>query len=530
MIPLRIHSHHSLLRSAVVIKELVQKAAEYGLSALAITDYNSMAGFVQFCKACQEYGIKPIYGVYLDDPLLPEQYICILAKNKHGFNEICKLITARKLQTDFQLFKNLPVDENSLFSFSASMPVIEKMKNSTNFYIELIDSTGYKKENKILYNFAVTNKVQYIVSPSVYYVEKEDILLYRALNAMRLKSTITDLESLLQLEDLYFKHPADVDRRWKNIPDACKNTEFIADRCFVDIELGKYKFPSYTLSGSDTHYSLLWKICFEGMQKREKTISETAKKRLEYELDVISDLNFLDYFLVVWDIIREAKSRGMHMIGRGSAANSLVSYAMGLTDVNPLEHDLYFERFLNRGRKSPPDIDIDFSWKERDEIIRYVFKKYGYDKTAMICTTVTFRGRSAFREVAKVYGFSDREISKFSKFIPWTTAEKLPLVHKIYPEAKNLPFDNEPWKSIVNLASKLSGFPRHLSIHPGGIVIAPDKLTNHVALDYAQNKGLGLIVTQMDMYSIEELGLVKIDLLSQRSLGVLKTALNLINE
>lgn len=530
MIPLRIHTNHSLLRSAVSVKELVQKAALIGLKSLAITDYNSMAGYVQFCKACQENDIKPIYGVYLDDPEDPSQYICLLAKNKQGYNTICKLITARKLQSDFRLISSLPIKDTSVYSFSASMPVIEEMKSLPDFYIELIDSKYYQKENKILYQYALKQKLQYIVSPAVYYLGPEDSLLFRALNAMRLKTTITDLDGVFSSEDMYLKHSAKVQHRWRNIPEAAENTEIIADACNVDIELGKYKFPSYSQAGSQEHYTQLWQICFEGMAKRNQKITEEVRNRLEYELSVISELNFLDYFLVVYDIIREAKNRGMHLIDRGSAANSLVSYAMGLTDVNPLEHELYFERFLNRGRLSPPDIDIDFSWKERDEIIRYVFKKFGYDKTAMICTTVTFRGRSAFREVAKVYGFSDREISKFSKFIPWTTAEKLPMVHKIYPEAKNLPFDNEPWKSIVTLASKLSGFPRHLSIHPGGIVIAPDKLTHHVALDYAQNKGLGLIITQMDMYSIEDLGLVKIDLLSQRSLGVLKSTLNLLND
>ncbi len=530
MIPLRIHTHHSLLRSSVAVKALVEKAAEYKLTSLAITDYNSMAGYVQLAKACREYNIIPIYGVYLDDPKKPEQYICLLAKNREGYNYICRIITSRKLQQGFNLLQSITDFSNHVFSFSASEEVIENQKNNPHFFIELIDSVYYKKQNKILFDLSLSLGMKYIVSPAVYYLKREDYILYQVLNAMRIKGTVENLESDYRKEDLWLKDPASVEMRWKNVPTASENTRTIASQCHVDIELGKYKFPEFQLPPDEDAYSKLFSICSAGLSKRKTTDRDKANTRLQYELSVISELNFLDYFLVVWDIIESARKRGMYFIGRGSAANSIVSYAMGLTSVDPLAHDLYFERFLNRGRLSPPDIDIDFSWKERDEIIKYVFKKYGYEKTAMICTTVTFRGRSAFREVAKVYGFSDREISKFSKFIPWTSAANLPEIHRMYPESRNLPFDKEPWQSIVQLASRLGGFPRHLSIHPGGIVIAPDKITNHVALDYAQNKGLGLVVTQTDMYSIEDLGLVKIDLLSQRSLGVLKTALTMLND
>jgi DNA polymerase III alpha subunit len=218
----------------------------------------------------------------------------------------------------------------------------------------------------------------------------------------------------------------------------------------------------------------------------------------------------------------------MLTIGRGSAANSIVSYCLGFTEVDPIEQNLYFERFLNKSRSSPPDIDIDFSWKERDEIMKYVFDRYGYDKVAMISTHVTFRARSAFRETAKVFGISEKGINKYSKFIPWTDAKNLPNLSELYPEAKSLQFDEEPWKSITEAATQLANFPRHLSIHPCGIIISPRVITEYTALEYAKNKGLGIIVTQPDMYSIEDLGLMKIDLLSQRSLGVLRDTLNII--
>jgi DNA polymerase III alpha subunit len=296
-----------------------------------------------------------------------------------------------------------------------------------------------------------------------------------------------------------------------------------------DLELNKYKFPAFPIPKGDTAFSYLWKICFEGLVNKYQPITEKAVKRLQYELEVIDNLGFCDYFLVVWDIVREARQRGMMTIGRGSAANSLVSYCLDFTQVDPIENNLYFERFLNRGRTSPPDVDLDFSWKERDEIVRYVYEKYGYNRVAMISTTVTFRARSAFRETAKAFGISEREISKFSKLIPWTSAANLPALSERFPESRSLDFSGEPWNSIVKIAGKLSGFPRHLSIHPGGIIITQEPITNYVALEYAKNKGLGLIITQPDMYPIEDLGLIKIDLLSQRSLGVLRDTLNSLN-
>lgn len=265
-----------------------------------------------------------------------------------------------------------------------------------------------------------------------------------------------------------------------------------------------------------------WKKIFTNHKK--------INDRLNNELEVIKDQNLSDYFLIVWDIVNEAKKRGMMFIGRGSAGNSLVAYCLGFTQIDPIKHNLYFERFMNSARKSVPDIDIDFSWKERDEIVKYVFEKYGFDKVAMISTTITFRARSAFRETAKAFGISEREISKYSKLIPWTNAVNLPNVTDKFPESRSLGFNKEPWKAIINRASKIGNFPRHLSIHPSGIVITPNKITEYCALEYAKNKGLGLIITQPDMYSIEDLGLIKIDLLSQRSLGVLRDTMDVLNK
>jgi DNA polymerase III alpha subunit len=308
------------------------------------------------------------------------------------------------------------------------------------------------------------------------------------------------------------------------------NSEYVASQCNVDLKLNDYKYPSFPQLKSESSVSMLSRVATEGLKKRYETIDEKVFRRLKYELQVIDELNFSDYFLIVWDIVQEAKKRGMITIGRGSAANSLVAYCLELTQVDPVRQNLYFERFLNKARSNPPDVDIDFSWKERDEIVKYVFEKYGYERVAMISTTITFRARSAFRETAKAFGISDREITKFSKKIPWTNASNLPKISEMFPESRDIGLDKEPWKSIVKLASRIANFPRHLSIHPSGIVITPTKITDYCALEYAKNKGLGLIITQPDMYSIEDLGLIKIDLLSQRSLGVLRDTMQVLDK
>ena len=331
-------------------------------------------------------------------------------------------------------------------------------------------------------------------------------------------------------KEFYFKENYIIEKIFKKIPEALTNSELIASQCKVDLHFGNYKYPKYISAKKENSSELLLQIVNEGLVKKYNQITKEIYNRLNNELEVIKDQNLSDYFLIVWDIINEAKKRGMMFIGRGSAGNSLVAYCLGFTQVDPIKHKLYFERFMNKVRKSVPDIDIDFSWKERDEIVKYVFEKYGFDKVAMISTTITFRARSAFRETAKAFGISEREISKYSKLIPWTNAVNLPNVAEKFPETRSLGFDKEPWKRIVNLASKIGNFPRHLSIHPSGIIITPNKITDYCALEFAKNKGLGLIITQPDMYSIEELGLIKIDLLSQRSLGVLRDTMNVLNK
>jgi DNA polymerase III alpha subunit len=518
-----------MLESAASLDALVEKAVAYNLKSIALTDKNGMYGLIRFAKRAIEAGIKPVLGAFIDDPSAEEINAVLLAQNNQGYSDLCKIITVRKLNEDFSLIDLIKSKPENLTVISSSVKLISAIEPYPDFYIELVVTKRNKTEARKLYQVAVNRGFNFVASNPVYFIEPNDFELHKLLCAIRLNSTIDELnESDLQDKEFYFKSPDEIKKIFRKIPEAISNAEKILDECNVDLKLGEYKYPKYDLPDNSPAYEFLRYIAYEGLHKRYIQVSDVEINRLEYELSVITEMSFVDYFLIVWDLVKEARRRGMVTIGRGSAANSIVSYCLGLTDVDPIKHNLYFERFLNKGRSTPPDVDIDFSWKERDEMIKYIFDKYGYENVAMISTTVTFRARSAFRETAKAFGFSDNEISRYSKFIPWTNAANLPNISSLFPESKTLNFEIEPWKSIIKLASRIADFPRHLSIHPGGLVITQKPITNYTALEFAKNKGLGLIITQPDMYSIEDLGLIKIDILSQRSLGVLRDTIESI--
>ena len=569
MNPLHIHSNYSLLEGVITIDEIIDKAVSYQLEAVALTDTNAIYGLISFYKKAKEKNIKPILGAYIDEPddsnnvipTIPTQsgeeksstikktisypidrirnddgkstknnYALFLAKNFDGYSDICRIITSRKLKDDFSLLKLLQNEFPNLFILISSIDLLQKIPLYKNIYTELIITNSNKQKARKLFEFAKQKNIEYVISNPVYFSEPDDYLLYKVVTAIKNRDTLKNLkeEDLLDRE-FYFKPPDYFDYLKNKLPEAFENTKFIVNNCNVELELGKHKVPYFSVTPEQSPFTLLWKYTHEGLERRYGHTAKDIKDRLREELQIIDELKLADYFLIVHDIFLEAKRRGMMTLTRGSAANSLVCYCLGLTEVDPVKYNFYFTRFLNRSRSSIPDIDIDFSWKERDEIVQYVFKKYGYSKVAFISTHVTMKARSAFRETTKVFGFSENEISTISKYIPWTNAKNLPDLSKLFPKSKSLNFNIEPWKSIINIASRLANFPRHLGIHPGGIVISPLPITTYTALEYAANKGVGLIITQPDMYGVEDLGLVKIDLLSQRSLGVLRDTIQQIN-
>lgn len=317
----------------------------------------------------------------------------------------------------------------------------------------------------------------------------------------------------------YLAAPTELAGYYYDCPEALANTRKLADACQVDFELGRWVFPDYELPGGGDPARALYQLCLRGQDWRfgRGKWGSRHSARLEMELRVIAELGYTSYFLAVYDIVREAGRRRIPCLGRGSAANSLVSYVLGLTPVDPLRYNMYFERFLNKERKSPPDIDIDFNWRRRDEIIQYVYDRWGAGRVAMISTHVTYRARSALREVAKAFGLSDREISTISRHLPSINAQGLTSVVNDFPEMRGIDFSSEPYCHVLPLASRLAGKPRHLGIHCGGVIVAPGRVTDYTGL---QRAAKGFVVTQYDMFPVEDVGLIKIDLLGNRSLGV----------
>jgi len=535
MLTLHNHSFYTLLKGCNSPQKIVDHSKMQNENYAALTDTNGMYGVIQFAKYAEQNNIKPIIGAEIDDPADNNLKAIFIAKNNAGYSKLCALITARKLKDDFKLADVFKENLSDFFIISSSLELLNYLNqsglNKEQTFAELIITKKSKQATRKLYDFARGNKIKIIASRPTYFASKEDFMLHKILSAIKHRSTITSIsEDQLVDEEYHFQTKEEFENEWKKIPEALKSIDFIVRNSNVNFDFGKLKFPVFNNLTDEEARILLLEKCYTGLKNRYKKVTEKILTRMHYELDVINGLGFSNYFLIVWDLVQEAKRRNMMLIGRGSAANSLVAYCLGFTQVDPIKYDLYFERFLNKGRKSPPDVDLDFSWRERDEIVKYVFDKYGYDKVAMISTHVTFRARSAFREVAKVFGIPDSEISKYSKFIPWTSAANLPVISEKFPEAKSIKFDSEPWISVINYAKQLSSFPRHLSIHPSGLVISPEPINKYVALEFAKNKGLGLIITQPDMYSIEDMGLVKIDLLSQRSLGVLRDTIMMIKE
>jgi DNA-directed DNA polymerase III PolC len=522
---LHVHSNFTFLSGANTIEDLLQRAQELGMKALALTDRNGLYGAIPFYKAAKERDIQPILGAELNDPQDPEMRAVLLAESREGFSHICRLITRRKLQQEFHLMEALEGAPQGVIVLTANPDLLARLSSTFKpdvLYGELtpaVDKKSRKRANQVI-GLAKRRGIPLVATNDVHFLLPADHLRHRLLRAIDANGTLFSLNGEDQVSPQSYLAPfAQMSRAWAEIPEAIENTEAIRERCHVDLKLGTYRFPNFPLPPGETPFSHLWKVSFEGLKRRYQPLTERAIERLKYELEIIEKLGFSTYFLVAWDIAQRAKALRIPTIGRGSAANSLVSYCLEITHVDPLAHNLYFERFLNPQRRSPPDIDLDFCWKRRDQILQYVYKAYGEDHVAMISTTVTLRARAAIREVAKVLGLEAKEIRRITSRIPHWGVHDLRTVREEFPECRNLPLDREPYRTVVAVAQKIMGFPRHLSIHPGGMVISPVPLTDDLPLEMAPK---GLIITQYDMFAVEDLGLVKIDLLGQRSLGVLQ--------
>jgi DNA polymerase-3 subunit alpha len=366
--------------------------------------------------------------------------------------------------------------------------------------------------------------VPLVATNNVHFLRREEHLHHRVLNAIRTGTLLTQVAPPeITCADAYFKSGAEMRLEFSDFPEALAVTAEIAERCALELDLGTLILPEFPVPEGETPFSYLWKLCFEGARQRYKPLRPEVLARLTRELEVIHRLKLAPFFLLVWDIAEEARRLGIPAVARGSAASSIVTYCLGISRVCPLRWGLYFERFMNEERGDCPDIDLDICGARRDELLDYVYRRWGREHVAMISSFVTLQARMAVREVAKVFGLAPGEVNHFTRRLPHRPVKEIREAIRTLPECRALPANEEPWKTILAVAERLDSFPRHLGIHPCGTVIAARPLTELVPLEVATK---GIVVTQYDMNPIEALGLIKMDLLGQRGLTAVSLALD----
>ncbi|MFC1849762.1 DNA polymerase III subunit alpha [candidate division CSSED10-310 bacterium] len=527
---LHCHSCYSLLEGADWPAKLVEAAKASGMDSLAITDTNGLYGAVPFYKAAREANIKPIFGVELVAASESAERVVVLARDRQGYAELCRLITARQLEgEEFDLgaavSRSLVEQGDHIFVLCSHEVLLSHFLRAGRkdcLYVDLAPYAEWQQSASLRRLRAIIrqHRLPLVATNDVHFRAPEGYRIHRVLSAIRHNTTV---KSLLPDEvvgaSAWLKKPQEMARSFSGFPvTALTNTARIAEQCQVEFEMGRSIFPKFPLPMGETAFSYLWKLCFRGAVDRYQPLTHEVIDRLTRELEVIDQQGFAEYFLIVWDIARYAREQGIPSVGRGSAANSIVSYVLQITHVDPIALDLFFERFLNPERNSCPDIDLDFCWRRRDQVLEYVYNRYGRDRVAMISTHSTLKARAAVREIAKTLGVPEKEISAFTEHFPHFASQRIEHYVKVLPELRQLPIDREPFASVIQIAKRIDGFPRHLSIHCGGIVVCPFPLTEIVPL---QRSAKGFVITQYDMYPIEELGLLKIDLLGQRGLSVI---------
>ncbi len=506
MFPLFVRSYYSLMRGCSSPESLCKRAKELGYTTIALTDRNSLAGIWSFLAACKKHGLRPLIAAEITDDRTSEKLIC-LVRNSVGYINLSKLITKRKTDSNFTLKKDIGRQGNGLLFISSSLPLLETLqKHSLDIAVNLGGRPTEKTSN--LRRWAQKQSIPAIIVPSVFMAEKSDRRLLKLMAAIAAKGLLKADKQEPNPPISWLEIPALYKKRFAVWPEVIAQTETLGRRCVFRGPKFKLIMPPWKESG-ERAAGLLRQAAYKGACLRYGTdLSEAVVERLEKELRVIETMGFSTYFLVVHDIVCRAigkdTKRSSRICGRGSGAASLVAYCLEITNVCPLKHNLYFERFLNPGRSDPPDIDIDFPWDERDAVLAQVLQEYGAH-AAMVSTTIRFQARMAIRETARAFGLPAEEISRISK-------------HSRLPGEKTKN-QREPWPEINQLASSLIGIPRHISVHPGGVIITPEPVSNYVPVEFAAK---GVPVIQWDKDGAEAGGLVKIDLLGNRSLGVIR--------
>ncbi|NMA85581.1 MAG: DNA polymerase III subunit alpha [Epulopiscium sp.] len=560
---LHVHTEYSLLDGSSKIKELVKRTKELGMDSIAITDHGGMYGVIDFYKACRAEGIRPIIGceVYVaprtrfdKEGATDSQYfhLVLLAKNNTGYQNLLKIVSAGFIE-GFYYKPRIDIDllekhHEGLIALSACLagPVsraltqgsYEKAKETAiryeqlfgkeHFYLELQDH-GYPEQanvNQGLLRISEETGIPLVATNDIHYTFKEDAGAHDILLCIQTAKTVDD-EDRMKYEggQFYLKSPKEMYELFPYAKEALENTHKIAERCEVEFRFHELKLPKYDVPSGYNASSYLRMLCETGLAERYENITLEAKERLDYELKVIEEMGYVDYFLIVWDFIKYAKDNSIIVgPGRGSAAGSIVAYCLQITNIDPLAYQLLFERFLNPERISMPDIDIDFCYERRQEVIDYVVSKYGTDHVAQIITFGTMAARGAIRDVGRALNMPYSEVDKVAKAIPTTLGITIKKALEVNPELLGFYRENEQIKYLIDMAQRLEGLPRHSSIHAAGVVIAENPVVEYVPLSSSD----GAITTQFPMNTLEELGLLKMDFLGLRTLTVIQNAVEQI--
>ena len=566
---LHTHSHYSLLDGLSKIDDILARTKELGMDTLAITDHGVLYGAVEFYKKAKKAGVKPILGVeayvaprdrFSKEANERYHHLILLAETNEGWRNLIKLVTKAHLEgfyykprVDKDLLKELhggliatsaclggEVAQNLLFGkFEEAKRVALEYQDifgKGNYFLEIQKHPNTPDSEKVwpeIIRLSKETGIPLVAGQDSHYLRSEDADYHDVLLAVQTGNRLSDDDRLtLKADDFSLCSPEDMEKKFSDIPEAIENTVKIAERCNVDLPLGRVLLPDFPKPDGKSANAYLRELVEERMDTRFQPEAQTKelKERLEYEMGVIESTGFADYFLIVQDLTNWAKAHGIAVgPGRGSAAGSLVSYILHITDVNPLPYDLLFERFLNPERIQMPDIDIDFADTRRDEVLAYAREKYGEDRVAQIITFGTMAARAAVRDAGRAMGFTYGFCDQVAKLIPGGPGVKLAESLENVEELRSMYASNPDAKKLLDTAKHLEGVVRHASVHACGTVISKDPLTNHVPLQSAP-QDRNAIITQFEMHSVEDLGLLKIDLLGLKNLTIIEETVRLIKD
>ncbi|MGH2820183.1 MAG: DNA polymerase III subunit alpha, partial [Actinomycetota bacterium] len=548
-VQLHCHTTWSLLDGAIPAEALPHAAAILGYDAVAMTDHDSLLGAVRFTQACRDAGVKPIYGAELTlrDERAGEHHVTAIARDGTGYANLCRLITeshlsnergAPSLTTDALIRRSggLFVLSGCKRSEVASLAAAGAMPQAVaaarrwrdaigdGYRLEVYDQRGYgdRTLRDRLLKIAREAEVPAVVTNDVHYAVSEHAVTHELLHALEEIVPLTKTHALRNNSEYYLKDPEQMRALFADAPEAADETVRIAEACDFELELGTYHFPHVPMPPGETPTGRLARLCYEGAQRRYGRVPRAIEDRLQHELQLIFRMGFADYFVLVAGIVEHVrKVMGIRCACRGSAAGSLVCYVLGISDVDPVRYDLLFERFMNVRREELPDIDVDVESHRREEVLEHILQTYGAAQTAVCCMADTFRARMAIREVGKALGMPADEIDLVAKAFPRVRASDIPKALERLPELRGSNLNSGQLGRLFELAQEIDGFPRHLALHPSGVVLSSPDLGDRVPM---QESFQGFTMLQADKDDVEALGLVKLDVLGVRMLSSISHA------